>query len=824
MVRRALVGVLVLGTAACANPEGGVAVQNAIIRTIPSRGFMVVENTGSRAIVNWQSFSNVPGERIHFFQRPDAATLNRVVGPTASSIGGEITGSGTVYILNPNGVLFTPTAQVNVGGLVASSLSMSDQQFNQMSLTSGAHTLTQDPAKPQAAVVNQGEIAVSAGGLVVLAAPVVSNQGTIRAPGGKVALVAGTDVTIEPDRAPAFAQTFGRSTHQNVVAPAGSVDDALARVVNDGQLVPAGTVSTQNGVVTLGSAEGVAVNSGRIEADRVGDARPIVQVAGSQAAVHSARAEIQAREALHVGITSFGRVDVAGSIRAPGGGNVWLKGQNGARVTGFIQTRDPNLPLVRGDIHVASAARPEDDNVRIVGGSGTGQYGEITQAFLSSADGEVSVDANTIEFGAMQGGVLTLGQGAGLNLKAVQSIAMADPRTRIIGDRDSAITLSAPVIHIGDLLASKIQIRGADGRGVEDLRTGQIAGQEGAPGWSPDIQIFSNGLLELGDLNAALSTVEIHAARDRVQVIGDLTARTLYLEGGDVSFGTIRVSEGGDIVGHALAGTSIEGGAGRLHAAATSGSRADAGSLDVGTISLSRGDLVVGGDANVNVGTLRAGFNGGGSVDVSARNTLTIGALQVVGDVILSNPGVTVLRRALVEAGKLVFTAPEPGVFPAPVFVLGNVTAREVLVSAENATLHAIDAGSHLTASVIRILAGNVGLADAPRFDDDATRAAIPVQPAEVGTAAPVATPVVTPAPDTGPGVAPDAGPAVAPGTAPFVSPGGAPIGAAGALAGLNGGGTLPMLQILTVPQVLDAAHVLIGAGASNESDDKPTR
>ena len=46
-----------------------------------------------------------------------------------SSILGSLSANGKVFLVNPNGILFGQGAQVNVGGLVASTLNISDSEF-----------------------------------------------------------------------------------------------------------------------------------------------------------------------------------------------------------------------------------------------------------------------------------------------------------------------------------------------------------------------------------------------------------------------------------------------------------------------------------------------------------------------------------------------------------------------------------------------------------------------------------------------------------------------------------------------------------------------
>ncbi|MEN6566463.1 MAG: filamentous hemagglutinin N-terminal domain-containing protein, partial [Veillonellales bacterium] len=91
---------------------------------------MTVNQATDKLSVNWQSFNIAHNEHVNFTQpSASAVALNRVVGNDSSSIYGQLTANGKVFLINPNGILFAPGSQVNVGGIVASTLNMSDKDF-----------------------------------------------------------------------------------------------------------------------------------------------------------------------------------------------------------------------------------------------------------------------------------------------------------------------------------------------------------------------------------------------------------------------------------------------------------------------------------------------------------------------------------------------------------------------------------------------------------------------------------------------------------------------------------------------------------------------
>jgi filamentous hemagglutinin family protein len=177
-----------------------------------------VANTPN-TIINWQSFSIGADEVTRFLQQgADSKVLNRISGQDPSRILGSLQSNGQVYLLNPNGVLFGHGARIDVQGLVASSLALSDADFlaGRMRFTGTAGA---------GKVQNQGQIATPHGGQVYLVAPQVENSGIVQAPGGAVMLAAGHSVQLVDSANPALQVV--------VAAPA---DQAL----NLGQLVAQG--------------------------------------------------------------------------------------------------------------------------------------------------------------------------------------------------------------------------------------------------------------------------------------------------------------------------------------------------------------------------------------------------------------------------------------------------------------------------------------------------------------------------------------------------------------------------------------------------------
>lgn len=152
---------------------------------------MTIHQTSNRAVIDWNTFNVGAQAKVNFNQAsPSAVVLNRVLDSNPSQILGQLSATGQVFISNPNGVIFGTSARVDVGGLVATTQSMSTADF-----MAGKSTFAGGNA--DAAVLNQGTLQAALGGYIALLAPQVRNEGVIVAREGTVALAAGAKTTLD---------------------------------------------------------------------------------------------------------------------------------------------------------------------------------------------------------------------------------------------------------------------------------------------------------------------------------------------------------------------------------------------------------------------------------------------------------------------------------------------------------------------------------------------------------------------------------------------------------------------------------------------------
>jgi filamentous hemagglutinin family protein len=257
----------------------------------PDAQTVLINQFTDKAVLHWNSFSIDAGHLVRFNQPSSSSVaLNRVVGQDPSVILGSLQANGRLFLINPNGILFGSSAQVNVGGLVASTLNLSDESF-----WNGDLRLAQDPSKSLSYAINQGTITAAEGGYVILAAPFVENTGTINAPAGTIHLAAGREVTL--DLGGGMIQlSLGTANEKGEVHLRPDIVSNVAKaVVNAEGMVEAGRIVEENGEVKLVGAEGTAINSGRLSANGRENVRGgTIQVDSTQATVTTRSSVVEA--------------------------------------------------------------------------------------------------------------------------------------------------------------------------------------------------------------------------------------------------------------------------------------------------------------------------------------------------------------------------------------------------------------------------------------------------------------------------------------------------------------------------------------------------
>lgn len=319
-------------------------------------------------IIEWPGFSIAAGEATRFVQQSNAsAVLNRITGQDPSVILGALQSNGRVFLINPNGILFGAGAQVNVNGLVASSLAMSNADFlsGKMNFSAGAVA---------GRVANQGSIRTPEGGQVLLIGPQVENSGLIHAPGGDVVLAAGRSVKLADSGNPAL--------HVVVSAPQDQAINLGQIVAQSGRVGIYGSLVNQRGVV---SADRAAVGAaGQIVFKASGD---LLLEGGSLTSASGAG--VGTGGTIHllgerVALTGNARVDASGET---GGGTVLAGGDYRGQNPDIVNAKQLYMA---GDALISADAMGSGSGGKVIAWSDgtTRVYGSISaRGGAQSGDG-----------------------------------------------------------------------------------------------------------------------------------------------------------------------------------------------------------------------------------------------------------------------------------------------------------------------------------------------------------------------------------------------------------------------------------------------------
>jgi filamentous hemagglutinin family protein len=231
-------------------------------------GNLTITNSPN-AIINWQGFSINANEVVRFIQQSSASTvLNRVIGQDPSRILGLLQSNGRVFLINPNGILFGQGARIDVNGLVASTLNISNQDFlaGRYNFTAGAVA---------GSIQNQGTITTPEGGKVYLIAPDIENSGLINSPKGEVLLAAGHSVQLVDSLDPNIAVVVSAPENKavnlgQILAQSGKVGIYGGLISQKGLVNADSAVVGENGRIFFKASKDVTLDAGSVTSARGG--------------------------------------------------------------------------------------------------------------------------------------------------------------------------------------------------------------------------------------------------------------------------------------------------------------------------------------------------------------------------------------------------------------------------------------------------------------------------------------------------------------------------------------------------------------------------
>ncbi|WP_175780464.1 GLUG motif-containing protein [Burkholderia anthina] len=402
-----------------------------ILRDADGKSMSINQHT-DKLVTNWQAFDVATGERVAFHQPgSQSIALNRVIGNNGSQIHGNIDANGKVFLVNPNGVLFGSGAQINVGGLVASTQNIADADF-----LAGNYRFA---GNSSASIVNDGRITAADGGSVALLGARVSNNGVIQAKMGRVALGAGNafkvnfdgndllSLQVEDGAVDAQATNGGllKADGGEVLMTARAAGDLLNAVVNNTGTIEAKGLSGRGGKITL---DGGTVNvAGTLDAG--GDTHGTVVTRGERVNV-AADAQVDTRAGNTAGTWTIEAANAG--VNGQGGSDRSIGADTLSRTLG---TTNVALTNTRNNLTVGGPVTWNSDRALTL----TAQHGDVElQQALNATGANAAIVVNAADRIRVNDAVKLTGRNAHLELNSKNGHTFTGDRAVVTLSGDNA--------------------------------------------------------------------------------------------------------------------------------------------------------------------------------------------------------------------------------------------------------------------------------------------------------------------------------------------------------------------------------------------------
>ncbi|MGB6261428.1 MAG: filamentous hemagglutinin N-terminal domain-containing protein, partial [Rhodanobacter sp.] len=691
----------------------------------------VINQISQRLALNWETFNLKANESVLFNQPGrSAVALNRILDQNPSQIFGKINSNGQVFLINTHGIIFGATAQMNVGGLMASTLDLTPKDF-----LAGNYSLNAVGAG--AGIVNHGLIQAASGGSVALVGGSVANDGVILANYGSINLDGAEHAVLDfdgngliniqitgelkqrlDDKEAAVSNSGTlKAEGGTVVLQASAAKDLFTNLVNNSGVIDASGISTDGGVVRLvgnggnvqssGSVAATGDHGGRIEllsdhdvmvtggtvdaSGRLGGGAIRIGggVRGGEGLAVAARTYIGPDASLNADATGkgdggsiavFSRDNsvIAGGLSARGG----IDGGNG----GFVETSSHGALTITGTPQVFARSADglggnwliDPNNITIVAGGGNTKI-NAANPFVSTNDGaSLGVDLITA---ALTGGAsvtVTTGTG-GANSEAGDITLNADLDYNGKGTNSLTFNAANDIVINNKIFDSVL--------GGDVLNLSLLAGRN----------ISLNNDISLGGGTATLTATAGSISRTAGTISGSALTLTAGGTNGAIGASGAIQTDVDSIVFSAKGtgavnivdanGVNVSGTAGSGNVGITT-TTSDLGVVGSGIVTAGGAVTLgaAGGGARINIGTGVAVDTTNG-VATGANVSLVADNVDILGTINAGTAGIVAIRQA--TAGRLISLGPDAP-FPADPQLgvtsaeLDQITANTIVIGDAN--------------------------------------------------------------------------------------------------------------------------------------------
>ena len=390
-----------------------------------------------KSVINFNSFNIAQNEAVYFIQpSASASVLSRVTGANASEIAGILSANGTLLFVNQNGVRFTPSAQVNVNSLIASTLDISTNNF-----VNGNYILQHTLDGVYSQILNEGRIT---GNNIALVASGVHNAGIIAAKTGIAHLASGDKVTVSFDQKGLIQVEINEQT-------SGQVVDLLGKTVKDA-VANSGTIEAKEVVMSAQTAAGIFENA--VNQTGIVKATAITQEGGV------------------IRIRANRNIQVSGTLEAPVGG-VFVLSEESIAVKANLNTSGNTNIMADKDIDVSENIATLEGDLSLIADAdldGIGSFRQASGTLISTINyGDIMIQssgegslANIVSAGDLilkQGGAAAVfTQHSGSSISTVGSLSIG--RGVTIKAADTLYSIGKDLINLGSFYPqnSKVEL------------------------------------------------------------------------------------------------------------------------------------------------------------------------------------------------------------------------------------------------------------------------------------------------------------------------------------------------------------------------------
>ncbi len=396
---------------------------------------MTIHQNSSVTELNFNQFNIDTNQQVEFIQ-PNAQSLaiNRVTGGEPSQLFGQLKANGQIFLLNSAGIIFGPNAQVDVGGLLATTLNIDSQDLDKREFHLG------NTPVDSGTILQQGNVHIRDGGYALLISREIHNSGQIVATLGNIHLLSADGVQLRFDDHGLPGVMIDQATLQGLIDNQGELhamggliemtvqasEQLWQTAINNQGLIAADRIENQNGEIRLvSSGQGDIAQQGEIRADKIAITGQRIDHSGLLNANANPNNDSQTNTPTHGGSIHLHASDTL-ALRGKISANAATDG-DGGQVIAFSPNRTLFWPTAlieaRGGDHSGDGGFVEvsgQQQVEIFGRVDTRAfYGKNGQWLIDPFNVQITNTDNAINFGSNV--YASTGSGATINTATLTS-------------------------------------------------------------------------------------------------------------------------------------------------------------------------------------------------------------------------------------------------------------------------------------------------------------------------------------------------------------------------------------------------------------------